>query len=182
MEERTTIARPYAEAAYQQACNEEQVEAWATAVELLSVIVQESAVAERLDHPHVSSEQMSDLVIGIGAEVDGDIFEGTRGNFVKVLLESNRLGYAPEIFELFHALKAEAENTLDVEVISAYPLDGAAEQSIADAVKEKMGKEIQMTTQVDESLIGGVVVRAGDQVIDLSLRGKVGQLTNLLQA
>ncbi len=181
MEERTTIARPYAEAAYQQAKLEGQVEAWANAVELLSVIVQEPAVSERLDHPHVSQEQMSDLVLSVGAEVDGAVFSGTRESFIKVLLEANRLGYAPEIFDLFHQLKADDENTLDVEVISAYPLDDAAQQSIAEAVKEKMGKEVQMTTAVDESLFGGVVVRAGDQVIDLSLRGKMNQLTSQLQ-
>lgn len=178
MEERTTIARPYAEAAYQQACSESAVEAWTHAVELLSFIVQDPAVAERLDHPHVSREQLSDLVISVG----GEAFSGTRESFVKVLLEASRLGYAPEICSEFHALKAIDENTLDVEVVSAYPLDEAAEQAIAAAVKEKMGKEVQMTTSVDESLFGGVVVRAGDQVIDLSLRGKMGQLTNLLQA
>lgn len=177
MEERTTIARPYAEAAWQQARGEGQVEAWANAVELLSTIVQEPAVAERLGHPHVSRDQMNDLVSSVG----GETFSGSRGNFVKVLLEADRLGFAPEIFEEFHALKAADENRLDVEVISAYPLDQQAEQAIAAAVKEKMGKEVEMTTQVDESLFGGVVVRAGDQVIDLSLRGKLGQLSNLLQ-
>jgi F-type H+-transporting ATPase subunit delta len=177
MEERTTIARPYAEAAYQQAKLEGQVESWANAVELLSLIVQEPAVAERLNHPRVSREQLADLVLTVG----GEAFSGTRENFVKVLLEGSRLGYAPEIFAQFHQLKAEDENTLDVEVISAYPLDEAAQRSIASAVQEKMGKEVQMTTTVDDSLFAGVVVRAGDQVIDLSLRGRMNQLTSQLQ-
>lgn len=181
MEERTTVARPYAEAAYQQAKLEGQVEAWANAVELLSVIVQEPTVSERLDHPHVSRDQMSDLVLSVGADVDASVFSATRESFVKVLLEGNRLGYAPEIFDLFHQLKAADENTLDVEVVSAYPLDSAAQETIATAVKEKMGREVQMTTTVDESLFGGVVVRAGDQVIDLSLRGKMNQLSSQLQ-
>lgn len=181
MEERTTIARPYAEAAYQQARKEGEVDAWSNALELLSMVVQEPTVSERLDNPHVGNDQLEELVISVGTEVNAEMFSGTRGNFVKVLLEANRLGYAAEIFAQFHLLKAEDENTVDVSVISAYPLDEAAEDSIATAVKEKMGKEVLMTTEVDESLFGGIVVRAGDQVIDLSLRGKLGQLSNLLQ-
>mgnify|MGYP003997300741 CR=1 FL=1 len=181
MEERTTIARPYAEAAYQQARKEGQIDAWSDAVELLSVIVQEPSVADRLQHPNVSREQMSELVLSIGAEVSATLFSGTRENFIHVLLEAKRLGYAPEIFTQFHQLKAADENSVDVEGISAYPLDDAAEHSIAAAVKEKMGKEVLMTTEVDESLFGGIIVRAGDQVIDLSLRGRMDQLSSQLQ-
>ncbi len=180
MEERTTIARPYAEAAYQQACQEEQVEVWATALELLSAIVQDDAVSVRLNHPRFSREQMSELVLEVGASVNNGTFSGTRENFVKVLLEAGRLGYAAEIYEQFHILKADAENTLDVEVVSAYPLSEVEVNEIAAAVKEKMGKEVEMTTSVDESLYGGIVVRAGDQVIDLSLKGRVSQLATLL--
>ncbi len=182
MEERTTIARPYAEAAWQQASAEGEVDAWASAVELLAVMVQQPQVSERLHHPKFSREQLSELLLGVAAEVDGALLSGTRLNFVKVLLEANRLGYAPEIHELFHQFKAAAENSIEVEVVSAYPLDQAAEQSIVDAVTEKMGKAVQMTATVDESLFGGVVVRAGDQVIDLSLRGRLNQLAGQLQA
>lgn len=177
MEERTTVARPYAEAAYAQARQENRVEEWASATELLSMIVSDSAVAVRLNDPRVSSQQLTELVIGI----DSDVFSGTTENFVKVLQENGRLGYAPEISSIFHQLKAEDENSLDVEVISAYSLDAASEDAMASAIKKKMGKEIQMTTKVDQSLIGGVIVRAGDQVIDSSLRGRMNQLSNELQ-
>ncbi|MBT5688601.1 MAG: F0F1 ATP synthase subunit delta [Gammaproteobacteria bacterium] len=178
MEERTTVARPYAEAAYQQARKEAQLDEWSAATEMLAAIVQDPAVAERLDHPHVSREQMADLVLSVG----GAVFSGTRENFIHVLLEAKRLGYAPEIFDHFHTLRAEDENVIDVEVLSAYPLNEAEERSIADAVSKKMGKEVLMTTVVDASLFGGVIVRAGDQVIDLSLRGKMNQLSNLLHS
>ncbi len=177
MEERTTIARPYAEAAYAQARREEQVSAWADAVELLSVIVSDEAVALRLNDPRVSRAQLEELVMSVG----GEAFSGTRGNFIKVLLENGRLGYAPEICSLFQALRTADENQLDVEIISAYPLDTASEGAIAMAITEKMGKEIKMNSQVDPSLIGGVIIRAGDQVIDASLRGRVNQLSNVLQ-
>ncbi|MBT7307882.1 MAG: F0F1 ATP synthase subunit delta [Gammaproteobacteria bacterium] len=182
MEERTTIARPYAEAAFAQASREGAVEQWLGAVELLATIVKEPAVSERLAHPRFSNEQLSELVLAVGAGVDEELFNGTRENFIKVLLENRRLGYAPEISELFQWLKREDEKQIDVEVISAYPLDGPAEVAIAAVVKERLGKEVLITTLVDKSLFGGVVVRAGDQVIDLSLRGKMDQLSSLMQS
>ncbi len=177
MEERTTIARPYAEAAYAQAGIEWQIADWADAIELLSAIVDEPSVAVRLNDPRVSREQMADLVISVG----GELFSGTRENFIKVLLENGRLGYAPEVNILFRELRAVDENQMDVEVTSAYSLDEVSKDAIAAAVKDKMGKEVQMNVEVDQSLIGGVIVRAGDQVIDLSLRGRMDQLSNTLR-
>ncbi len=179
--ERMTIARPYAEAAFQQAREEGTVTDWERAIELLSILVQDSAVAQRIAHPGVDRSDLERLLLDVGAEVDPEIFAGTRGNFMRVLLENRRLGYAPEIFMLFHTLRAEEEKRLDVEVISALALDADAEAAIATTLQQQRGKQVVIRSRVDPELIGGVMVKVGDQVIDLSLQGRLEQLRGRLQ-
>ncbi|MBT3347059.1 MAG: F0F1 ATP synthase subunit delta [Thiotrichales bacterium] len=177
-EARTTIARPYAEAIYAQAVSESAVDLWSETIDLLAIAVQDSEVAVRLNHPRFSQQQMTELILGL----DSKLLSENRENFVKVLIESSRLGYAPEIKALFDKLRAADDNRLDVEVTSAYQLDDMAQEQIIAALAAEMGREINMTTEIDETLIGGVIVHAGDQVIDLSVRGRVEQLAGVLQS
>ncbi len=177
MEERITIARPYAEAAHQQAQVEQDSKAWSEALKLLSELMDVEEMKLIVQHPKVSPDQVVDLILDMGKE----LFTETRANFVRILSENKRLAYASEISGLFESFSSEDEGKLDMEIISAYPLDKKAEESIADAIKQKLEKKISLKSTVDESLIGGAVIRAGDWVIDSSMRGRLDQLSNTLR-
>jgi len=101
---------------------------------------------------------------------------------VLVLAANKRLGLLAEIVALFEQFKAERERSVDVDVLSAFPLDTAAEQQLATVLKQKLQRDVKLTTRVDSSLIGGVVVRAGDTVIDSSVRGRLKKLAEAMTA
>ena len=103
-------------------------------------------------------------------------------NFVRLLAGNKRLQLLPEISSLYEALKADRERTVDVTVVSAYALDAAAEAKLAASLKTRLNREIKLSSSVDKSLIGGMVVRAGDFVIDSSVRGKLKKLTETMNA
>ena len=101
-------------------------------------------------------------------------------NFMRLLIEERRLTVLPEIAEQFEQLRAEEEKSVDVEVRSAFALDEAHQQKIAAALKERLGREIRLHCEVDEKLVGGAVIRAGDQVIDGSVRTRLAEMTSAL--
>lgn len=174
MLEKTTIARPYAQAVFELAQETSGVSEWSDALAVLSQIVSDSQMRLLVNNPKISHEQLQDLVIGIG----NDAFPQPFRNFVKVLVSASRLQYAPQVAELFEAMRAEAEGTIDVEVRAAYELDQAQEDNIARRISERLGKKVKISSTIDESLIGGAVIRAGDSVIDASLRGRLNEMAN----
>ena len=174
MQEKTTIARPYAQAVFEIAQEAASIGEWSAGLALLQRIVADKQMRLLLNNPNVSHQQLQDLVIEIGAEGFSQPFR----NFIKVLVSASRLQYAPQIAELFDARRAEAEGTIDVEVSSAYELDQAQQDSIARSISARLGKKVRISSIIDESLIGGAVIRAGDSVIDASLRGRLTELSN----
>ena len=124
---------------------------------------------------------------GIFAEAAGkeSVFAGSSEhgtNFLKLLLEYGRVGVLPEIADRFDALKAEVENTVDVTVTSAAALSAEQVNEIESALKARLGRNVSLSTEVDEDLIGGAVIRAGDVVIDGSVRARLEGLANALVA
>jgi F-type H+-transporting ATPase subunit delta len=119
---------------------------------------------------------MSELVL----EIAGGRLSDEGQNLVRLLAENGRLAVLPQIAELFEARKAEHQGVLDVLVTTAYPLDRAQQESLETALKQKLGREIRMTSRQDPELIGGIHVRAGDMVIDGSIAGQLGKLANEL--
>ena len=99
-------------------------------------------------------------------------------NFVKILVAASRLQYASQIADLFESMRAQAEGTVDVEVSAAYELDQSQQDAIANGISARLGKKVSISANVDESLIGGAIIRAGDSVIDASLRGRLNKLSN----
>ncbi len=176
MLEKTTIARPYAQAVFELAQESTNAAEWSGALGLLSRIVSDKQMRLLLNNPKVSRQQLQDIVIEIGA----DIFAQQAKNFIKVLVSASRLQYAPQIAQLFEAMCADAEGIVDVQVSAAYELDEAQQDSIAKGISARLGKKVKITTTVDESLIGGAVIRAGDSVIDASVRGRLTELSNQL--
>lgn len=172
MLEKATIARPYAQAVFELARESDNASEWSGALALLSRIVSDKQMQLLTNNPKVSHQQLQDLVIEIAA----DSLSKQARNFVKVLVSAGRLQYAPQVASLFEAMKADAEGTVDVEVISAYELDQGQQDSIAKGISARLGKKVSISAMVDETLIGGAIIRAGDSVIDASLRGRLTKL------
>ncbi|MFT5132099.1 MAG: F-type H+-transporting ATPase subunit delta [Gammaproteobacteria bacterium] len=176
MQEKTTIARPYAQAVFELARDSGNTAEWSLALDLLNRIVSDAQMRLLLNNPKVSHQQLQDLVIDIGSER----FFPYAKNFIKVLVSAGRLQYAPQIAQLFEAKRADAEGRVEVEVRSAYELNQAQQDSIAKSMSVRLGKKVSISASVDESLIGGAVIRAGDSVIDASVRGRLTELSNEL--
>ncbi len=174
MSEKTTIARPYAQAVFELASDGGNTGEWSDALALLSQVVTNEDMQGLLNNPKVSAEQLFDIVMSIA----GENLSGQSQNFVRVLIDAGRLGYAPQIVELFESLRAEAEGTVDVEVRSAYQLEQGQQDKIAEAIAARLGRKVKISATVDNSLIGGAVIRANDAVIDASIRGRLNELAN----
>lgn len=176
MTDNTTIARPYAQAAFEQASEEAEIVQWSSQLKLLGQIVADPKMHALLSNPRVSEQQLLEIITALC----GNSLSATRLNFIKILISAGRLKYAAQMSVLFEQHWAEAEGRLDVNVISAYELMPEQKTSIAEAMARRLGKKINVSSLVDQSLIGGMVVRAGDSVIDVSLRGQLDELRRSL--
>ncbi len=174
--ESTTIARPYAEAVFDRALESGSLDLWSETLGLLSTVVQDPAMAGLTATPQLSRHQLAELLIDIG----GDRLNEEGRNLVKLLAKNGRAAILPEIAALFETLKSEQEGAVDVIVTSAFPIEPAEEQALADALKRKLGRDIRISSEHDPELIGGVRVRAGDLVIDGSVSGQLKQLVSAL--
>lgn len=173
---KTTIARPYAKAVFEKAREEGNMDMWSGLLRTLAAIVREPQMRLLLNNPKVSHKQLLDLV----SSVCGDNLSKSATNFIRVLIRSNRLRLAGQIAELFEQRRAEAEGRVDIHVVSAYELDADQSRRITEAMGKRTGKKVNISTLVDKSLIGGLIVRAGDSVIDASIRGRLNRLRNEL--
>jgi len=178
MSEYTTAARPYAKAAFEVAQAESKAAEWSDALHYASAVICNESFVAVIDSPTLGAAEKGDILIDICAEKlsDGPSWKSQQ-NFIKALAEHSRLVLMPEIVVLFEALKAEAESTVEATATSAYPLSDAQVKSMTDALKKKLGCDVKLTTAVDAALIGGVIIRAGDLVIDGSTQAKIGSLT-----
>ena len=174
MEGSITLARPYAQAAFRQAEREDAVDAWSEGLELIAAVTGDPALARLLADPRAPADRVTELVI----DVCGGALSATMTNFVRVLGEGRRLGLGPAVARLFEEERRRRAGRSAVEVVSAYPLEPAHVELLAEAVRRRLGHAITLRTSVDESLIGGVVIRVGDSVIDASLAGRLRALAH----
>lgn len=172
----TTVARPYAEAVFERARVSGRLEAWSQMLDLLAAAMREPALAALVANPRLTPQQLTELMLDLG----GDALDAECRNFVKVLVENDRLAVLPEIAALYEERKREAEGLVKVQVTSAFPLAAGQAEQLASALRAKLGREVEITTLEDPSLIGGVRIRAGDMVIDGSVQGRLQQLANEL--
>ena len=171
-----TIARPYARAAFEHAQVAGQLAPWGEMLARAGAAVEDERVAVLIGNPHV---QRADLVALI-VEVAGAADDEKARNFIQLLADNGRLASLPQVAEQYAALRAEVENTVDVTVASALPLTAEQSDKLAQALTRRLRRTVRLTATVDPSLIGGAVVRAGDFVIDGSLRGRVERLANTM--
>jgi F-type H+-transporting ATPase subunit delta len=178
MADKSTIARPYAKAAFEEARDRQRLGPWSEALRTGAAVVADPRVGSLLDNPRVTPQELAALVVAIaGSELDE---EGR--NFVHTLADNGRLALLPEISARFDELKSEAEGIIDVTVTSAAPLDDAQRRQLAQALERRLGRQVRMQCATDPALIGGAVLRAGDLVIDGSLRSRLDRIAYALTA
>ena len=178
MAELTTLARPYARAAFDAAQNEDGgLARWSDSLRLIAEIAEQPSMQTLLASP----EHDDQFKAGLFLELCGEQLSAAGSNFVKLLAENQRLNLAPEIAEVFEQLRAEAEKTVEAEMVSAFEVSNEQRDKIAIALSKRLNREVVLNCSVDETLLGGAVIRAGDLVIDGSARGKLSQLATALR-
>jgi len=185
MADNNTVARPYAQAAFDVAQENNALAELSESLMAAAVLFEDGQVAAFLARPSLNNEQRLEFLQGLFAKVvgDGSVFAGASQhgtNFIKLLLEYKRVAVLPEISEHFEELKAKVENTVDAVVTSATKLSNSQVSDIAAALKKRLGSDVNVETEIDENLIGGAVIRAGDVVIDGSLRARLEGLATAL--
>lgn len=176
MVEKTTLARPYAHAIFELACEQGRLQDWSEHLRLMAAAASDAEFRARLDDPRISRTRRAELFIA----VCGDALDEQARNLVRVLAHNHRLPVLPEIAARYEALRTERGGHLRARIISAYPLSAAQREEIAAALKTRLGREVDLECGTDKSLLGGVVIRAGDLVIDGSVRGRLEQLARVL--
>lgn len=178
MADKTTVARPYAKAAFEQASADKRLVEWSDALQAGAAVVKDERVENLLGNPQVQPAQLAGFVFDVaGSKLDGD-----GRNFFDMLAENRRLAYLPEIAALFDELKDKAEGVVDVTVTSAAPLDATQQKTLSSALERKLKRSVRLHCETDAKLIGGAVVRAGDLVIDGSVLARLNRIAYELTA
>ena len=172
MQDASVLARPYGLAAFKQARDEGKVDEWSGMLALLALIMRDPTMRGLVANPNVDDEQLAGLII----EVAGDGLSKTGQNLVRILAENERLSEMEAIAAVFEQERDALEGRSHVSVTSAFELSDEERRRIGESMSKRLGTEVDLSVEVDQSLIGGVIIRAGDTVIDASLRGRLAQL------
>ena len=176
MAELSTLARPYARAVFELARDEGKLADWSALLAGLATVVRDKSVAAAIGHPAIGRGQLADVLVqALGSQATGHA-----KNLLRLLSEYGRLKLAPAIAAQFEALRAEHEKRVDVEIVSAAPVDAAQQKVLVDAVRKKLARDVNVEWKTDPSLIAGAQIRAGDTVIDGSISGELARLRQAL--
>ena len=180
MAEKATIARPYARAAFDYARSEPNAQqsfaTWSRLLGIAGAVAADPSVGPLLGNPRVPVQKLVELISGV-AQQQGLEIDAPGRNFLGILAQNHRLAYLPEIATQFEQLRADVENTVDVEVVTAFPADEPQRQALMRALEKRFNRAVRIRETIDESLIGGALIRAGDLVIDGTLKGRLERLT-----
>lgn len=172
MSENTTVARPYAEAVFNRAVETDSLETWSQMLEFLATVTADNGVAGLIANPGIERARLANLILEIG----GGRLSDEGANLVRLLAQNDRLAVMGELYGLFEKLRHEKEGAIDVEVAAAYPVNPAQEQRLAEVLSQRLGRAVKISSVHDKSLLGGIKIRAGDLVIDGSVRGQLDKL------
>ena len=178
MAELLTLARPYAKAAFAYASEQGATDSWSNALQILSAAVEDEEFSAYLNRPELTPiEQVS-----IFAKILGEQQSVAVSNFLTLLADNSRLTLLPEIAVEYEQLKSQNNNTVDVVIESAFPLNAEQEQLLSQALVKRLNCAVNVSVEVNKALIAGVVIRAGDQVIDDSALNKLEKMRTRLLA
>jgi|SRR5690606_27842464 F-type H+-transporting ATPase subunit delta len=178
MAELTTLARPYAKAAFEFALAANNLQSWFDALEVSAAVADQPQVQSALGASGLSAAQKASVFI----EVCGDNMDENQKNFIRTLASNKRLALLPFIKELFARMKAQQEKTIDVEVTAAYELSVDLINKLAQALSAKLDRKVSVQGSVDKSLLGGAIIRTGDTIIDGSVRGRLAKLAEAMKS
>ncbi|MCD6039778.1 MAG: atpH [Gammaproteobacteria bacterium] len=168
----TTIARPYAKAAFEYALQKNAVPMWEEMLCSAASLIEQRSLAGLLSSPEIAKTKIADLF----CDVLSSVLDAEKRNFIRLLAENGRLPILPEIANLFANYRAEQEKNMTVQVISAITLDEQYQHKLAASLTTWLKRKISLQCTLDPTLLGGIVVRAGGRVIDGSVRGKLNRL------
>lgn len=178
MAEPTTLARPYAKAAFEYALTANKLQSWFEALEVSAAVADQDQVKKALATSGLSAEQKASVFV----QVIGDSLDKNVKNFIQTLASNKRLALLPYIRDLFAKMKAQQEKTIEVEITAAYELPVDLINKLAQSLSAKLNRKIDVNSSVDKSLLGGVVIHTGDMVIDGSVRGRLAKLAEALKS
>ncbi|WP_068636709.1 F0F1 ATP synthase subunit delta [Thauera butanivorans] len=176
MAENVTIARPYADAAFELARGAGALGPWSEALDRLAALAADPDMRACISDPNLSADQLVKLVLDVAGTLSAE-----QQNFVRILVDNERLQVLPEIRDLFVALKNEHEGVLEAEIASAFPLDDATLVSLKSDLEARFKAKLNIQVHIDPALIGGVRIAVGDEVIDASVRGKLANMAAALK-
>ncbi|CAM4129305.1 F0F1 ATP synthase subunit delta [Serratia silvae] len=177
MSEFITVARPYAKAAFDFAVENQSVERWQQMLAFTAVVTRNEQMAELLSGA-VAPETLSNTFIA----VCGDELDEHGQNFIRVMAENGRLLVLPAVLQQFIELRAALESTVEVDVLSSSALSDTQQAKIAAAMEKRLSRKVKLNCKIDKSVLAGVIIRAGDLVIDGSVRGRLDRLADVLQS
>ena len=176
-----TIARPYAKAIFELASEEGSLQAWLERLTTAAAIADDADMQALFELPSMLPSEHVELFLSVYAGIDdAEKSNNEFKNFIGLLAENSRLPALPAISAAFEVLKQEADGKVEVQVTSAQVLNDKQKDEIAKSLAKKLGKEVNITSEVDESLIAGAIIRAGDLVIDGSVLARLGKLSTAL--
>jgi F-type H+-transporting ATPase subunit delta len=176
MAEATTIARPYAQAVFELAQESKSLKDWSDSLQYAAAVVNDPQMAALVSDPKCAPEQVVELLLSVSAKN----LKADSTNLIKVLAENGRLAVLPEISAGFEELKAEAEKTVHAVMTSATEVDKKTQDKITASLKKRLGKEVSLECKVDETVVGGAIIRAGDLVIDGSVARQLDRLASVI--
>ena len=176
MAENVTIARPYADAAFELARGAGALGPWSEVLDRLASVATDSDMQAFFNDPKISMDQLNKLMLELAGELNAE-----QQNFIRVLVEGERLQVLPEIRDLFVALKNEHEGVKEAKIASAFPLDDATLASLKADLEARFKAKLDVSVSIDPGLIGGVRIAIGDEVIDASVRGKLANMAAALK-
>jgi F-type H+-transporting ATPase subunit delta len=176
MSELATLARPYATAVFKRAKETDKTSRWSEALAFLSAVMQDRLIAQAAANPNASREQFTSALL----ELCRGRLDGEGENFVRLLVANRRLDLITVISDQFEQFRADDEGYIVADVFTAFPLDDAGLDQITTVLQQTLGKQPRLNVQVDETLIGGVLIKALDRVIDASIRGQIQRLAKTL--
>jgi F-type H+-transporting ATPase subunit delta len=180
-----TVARPYAKALFDQAVTDDRLEQWSMVLQGLALITADSKMATMYGDPKVTDEVIKELVYDVLRDSAQDAVAGLSDklkNFLSLLLEEKRLLIAKDINLLYHRLVSAYKKIIEIEIISAMPLDKAQQAAFYKSLEKRFASKVSLEFQQDKSLIGGAVIRSGNWVLDGSIRGKIARLDEILMS
>ncbi len=178
MAEISTIARPYAVAAFKLAKEQKTLAKWSEMLILATAVGADAKFSAYIEDPKVNSNDLQDAFL----KVCGDKLNEHGKNLIKVLVEYDRLSVLPAISSAFEELKAQDEGTLEAQIISAVKLSAAETKELVKKLEAKFGKKVAATVSVDSEIIGGIKIIVGDTVIDASVKAQLQNLAYSLAA